>query len=503
MPQPEEKQIIAPAVIAPAKMLEGRLPAMVLDPRHASSCVDVRPEGGVVEKRTGYAAFSIDISGNGDLSGRIQGLCQTPFGWTDDIVILFQNATNSIYYLYSTGNNNWEAGETIAQTLYSRLTWCPGVTSGGVEVVFMCDGKSQIVVWDDSQADSAAKIALHTANTTVLRANVLRYFYDHLVLFNVGEYASSWTQYQRKIQWMNATDPSDVDGGDAGANLLLGRRGGYIVGAEELVNDEIIYCQHEIIRMAYVGGTQAFRFDSMVQGMGLVAQNAICNFGDRHIFLADNYTVQEYSGLTYCTPIGDPVNKSIQSVINKTYYYNSFFVDAKGLNEAWLFIPTTTATPDTVYVVRYGGCIEDYKWYKYSMTAFAAMVYDDWYVLSGGIDLINNYNYSAKNDGSTAIDGKWDSIDFVNRENPSQMIRHTGVRFEAKGDEVSVYYSVDEGTEWTLVGTQTLTSSWAFYKIPKDTGYQRKVRYRFRNNTTGETFSLKWWQPVMVVAGAK
>jgi len=268
----------------------------------------------------------------------------------------------------------------------------------------------------------------------------------------------------------------------------------------------IIYHEHEIMRMAYVGGTSIFRFDGMDSFNGLAAQNAIANLGDRHLFLADSFVVKEYSGGQFCRPIGDPVNTSIQTAINKTYYANSFFVLAKGLNEAWLFIPTSGATPDTVYVIKYGGCVEEYTWYKYSLSAFSAMVYDNWYVLAGYDDAINNFNYSATSDGATPIDGWIETVDFTNVENPSEQIRHEGMRLEAKGTAdavLTVKYSTDEGTTWTAASTATLTAAWAFHELFFDTGYQRKVRYRFRNATAAQTFELKWFQPVMLPAGER
>jgi len=502
LPREDEQGLVAPAIISPTRMLDSRLPAMALDPRHASNCVDMRPDQGVLKKRKGFAAFDVDIYGDGNLTGRIQGLSQTPFGWSDDIVALLQDGVNTSYYLYDTSAGNWVLAEQEAQTSYSQLSSCPAVLSDGTQVMILCDNLTRLKIWDDSQSGAAAKVANHTTDTTVLRAKVVRYFKDHLCLFNVGTYASSWTQAQRKIQWTATADCEDIDGTGYGSNLLLGRTGGIIVGAEKLVDDMTIYCEHEIIRMAFIGGTGRFRFDPMVS-QGLAAQNAIADLGDRHLFLDDKYTVQEYSGGQYCRPIGDPINASIRSVINKTYASNSFFILAKGLDEAWLFIPTTGTTPDTVYVIRYGGCVEEYLWYKYSMSAFAAIVHDNWDVLAGYTNTINHYNYSATNDGGSAIDGRYETIDFVNIQNPSQLLRHEGFKFEAKGDEVTVEYSSDEGSSWTNVGTQTLTSSWAFYELVHDTGYQRKIRYRFRNNNLGETFEIKWFQPVMLPAGVK
>ena len=76
MPREEDKQgEVAIPVISPVKMLDVRMPAMALDPRNCSASNNVTIEQGVIRKRPGYAAFSIDDHDNGDISGRIQGLC--------------------------------------------------------------------------------------------------------------------------------------------------------------------------------------------------------------------------------------------------------------------------------------------------------------------------------------------------------------------------------------------------------------------------------------------
>lgn len=501
MPTKEDEQkLIFQTVISPTKMLEGRMPAMALHPRYAGDCSDVRPDGGVLKKRTGYNAFDVDISASVNLDGRVAGLCQTPFGWTDDIVALVQDETNSTYYLYDTSDTyHWVEKKQASNTAYSQLSSCPAV-NGGVETMVLSDNKLPIQSWV-----TAGTIADISFDRSALKAKVVRYFYDRLVMFNVDD---DGTRDKKMVAWTGVGDITDDDGGSSASNLILGRKGGYIVGAEPLGDDMIIYCEHEIMRMAYIGGTSIFRFDPMDTYNGLAAQNAIANLGDRHLILTDSFAVKEYSGGQFCRPIGDPINASIRANINKTYYANSFFVLARGLNEAWLFIPTSGATPDTVYVIRYGECVEEYLWYKYSMSAFCAMEYDNWNVLAGYTDAICDYDYASTtlSDGGSAIDGWYETIDFTNVENPSQNLRHEGMNIEAKGTAagiLTVQYSIDEGTNWLTGSTATLTAAWAVYELKFDTGYARKIRYRFRNNTADKTFELKWFQPVMLPGGEK
>ena len=507
MPREEDQQgEVAIPIISPVKMLDVRAPAMALDPRNCSDCRNVMVENGVVRKRAGYAAFSVDINGDGDFTARIQGLAQSPFGWTDDIVALYQNGTNTLYYLYSTSGDDWVVGETVSQTAYSQLTSCPAVTSGGVEVVILSDNKVRLQVWDDSQSGAANKIAA-LGTTAELRAQTCLYIRDHLVLFNVGEKNGSWVQNERKIQWMDTGDITADTGGVSGSNSLLGRGGGKIVGAEMLGHNAIIYCEKQLVQMVYTGGSTAatlFRFDDVVHHIGLAAQNAIADLGNRHLFLANDLTVQEYSGGTFTRPVGDAINADIWTNINKTYYANSFFVVVEGLKEAWLFIPTSTATPDLVYVFKYGGALQPEVWYKHSLTAFCGMPYDTFYALMGGTALINNFNLTATNDGSTAIDGYWDSIDFTVPQDPSQRARWMSLNFSANGDEVDTYYSTDRGSTWTsITAGQTLTSSYAYYSHKFDVGSARLVRFRFRNDDSTENYYIEWFQPVLLPTGSR
>ncbi len=503
MPREEDKQgEVAIPVISPVKMLDVRMPAMALDPRNCSASSNVTVEQGVIRKRTGYAAFSIDINGDGDFTARIQGLAQSPFGWTDDIVVLVQNGTSTLYYLYSTSGDDWVIGETVAQTAYSQLSSCPAVTSAGVEVVILSDAKARLQVWDDSQTGAANKIAA-LGTTAELRAKVVRYVKDHLVLFGVDEKNGSWVNSPRKVQWMNTADITDDTGGDSGSNLLLGRGGGIVVGAEMLGHDCVIYCEKQITKMVYIGGTTYFRFDDVIHDMGLAAQNAIANLDNRHLFLANDLSVWEYSGGTFARPIGDKINADIWDNINKTYYANSFFVVLKGVQEAWLFIPTTTATPDLVYVFKYGGVVEPEVWYKYSLTGFCGVEYDIFYALTGGTALINSFNLSAANDGATAIDAYWDSIDFV-LPNPDQGARSLQLSFCAKGSQVDTYYSTDEGTTWTTITAgQALTSAWTVFDQDFDAGNAKTIRFRFRDDDVSKTFYIRWFQPVLYPTGER
>ena len=73
--------------------------------------------------------------------------------------------------------------------------------------------------------------------------------------------------------------------------------------------------------------------------------------------------------------------------------------------------------------------------------------------------------------------------------------------FEAKGDSVDIDYSTDYGSTWkVLKANYALTSDWPTkpYRVYFDV-VARNIRYRFRNNRSGETFYLRQFYPYYIM----
>lgn len=102
------------------------------------------------------------------------------------------------------------------------------------------------------------------------------------------------------------------------------------------------------------------------------------------------------------------------------------------------------------------------------------------------------------NDVGVAINGATYVTTYVDANNFTIPVDTSALTGEegTEGDianqlELYVSYSIDEGSNWTSIGNQTITTAWAYYVLPfRYTG--RKIRFRFRNNRVNENFHLRW-----------
>jgi len=77
------------------------------------------------------------------------------------------------------------------------------------------------------------------------------------------------------------------------------------------------------------------------------------------------------------------------------------------------------------------------------------------------------------------------------------MMRWKGLELWAKGNSVKVWYSIDGGTTWAMANTVPLTSDYPADSAPQKVFFDvvsSRIRIRFSNATSGETFTLKKYQ---------
>jgi hypothetical protein len=109
-------------------------------------------------------------------------------------------------------------------------------------------------------------------------------------------------------------------------------------------------------------------------------------------------------------------------------------------------------------------------------------------------------NVLVHNDGTDEIDGFWESKDFTD-EDPSTLVtwgaspeRHGSLELWARGNSVTVSYSIDAGDTWTDIDDVSLEFTYPTDDAPIKLWFKAistRIRFRFRNNTAGETFSIK------------
>lgn len=352
--------------------------------------------------------------------------------------------------------------------------------------------------------------------TNYLTSNVIP-FEEHLFLLNTTE---SGTEVPQRVRWSDAGDPETWDSGDAGSNDLVDTPGEIVTG-KLLGNILVIYKDDSIVLCDWVGGNNLFRFLTAVPNIGLLAQDAIVNLGTSHIFLGKD-NIYEYAGGNMCTPIGNAIKDELFNVMNDVYISTAFTMHFRERNEVWFFIPINDSTyPNSAWVYNY--LTKSWSRFDMSMTAGAEYLYQDNPTIGSLTDTIGELGWRFKDlrkdralpifllgdssgnilqqgystsDNGTAITAYYDTLDFTVGEDGAvrgYQGRWLGVKYEAKGDSVEIYYSTDEGDSWTSVETKSLSSSWAEYASYFDVTSE-KIRIRFRNaNSTGQ-LAIRWFR---------
>lgn len=119
---------------------------------------------------------------------------------------------------------------------------------------------------------------------------------------------------------------------------------------------------------------------------------------------------------------------------------------------------------------------------------------------TGAASAIKHYDYEALTDDGTAISSEFETGDFVldKEEHLIRNRRFFGLGLDLKGystsSKLTLEYSLDEGTSWDAVDVtaKTLTAAYALYNwdFMQTT---RKVRFRFRDATSGQRWYLRFY----------
>ena len=108
---------------------------------------------------------------------------------------------------------------------------------------------------------------------------------------------------------------------------------------------------------------------------------------------------------------------------------------------------------------------------------------------------VHNYDYSSENDGSTAISSYFTTPDVTISKEEYKIKRkdYKNVYVDAKGDDLSMYYSTDEGDSWSTVDTDALEDEDVYnlhaFNYAKAA---RNIRFKFENNASSETYAVRF-----------
>jgi len=376
-----------------------------------------------------------------------------------------------------------------------------------------------LMFWDMSTATTAILYAGCT-----LAAKCIRRFGERLCLYGVT------STYPQRVQWTEvggitavtpvAEDWTDPGSGNTDLESTMGTD--HIQTAEKLGNYMVIYGERTIVLQDYVGVVDdPFAFYTRVSGIGLAAERAIVNLGNRHIFLGWD-DVYEYKGGKEAIPIGWNIKKELFSIIDAQYIGRSFMVYNGVKDELRLYVPTSGNTLPNIY---FSLNLKTKSWSRGTRAHTSSGHYtrasaDTWASIgSGATDTWNNQSIrwdslilqalapidlyggasgvvtygdeTELNLAGSAIDGYFETKDFVTGDGYRRTTTNwMELTFEAKGDKLYIRYSLDLGVSWSEAKIFTLTDEWKKYNYDFE-ATSPQIRFKIRNGNVSEEFSAR------------
>lgn len=183
-----------------------------------------------------------------------------------------------------------------------------------------------------------------------LRCRIIRPFKAFLVALNL---TSAGTVFPHRVRWSHNADPGTVPTSwditdltkNAGEVDLSDTQSGEIKEALQLGDSLVIYKTNSTWVMRFIGGSDIFRFDSVLVSSGILAARCVCAIkkGSKH-FLHNGFELVEFDGQNAKPVMDDRWARFLRSDLDSTNPEVSFCVDVPLTNEAWFCYPTSGST---------------------------------------------------------------------------------------------------------------------------------------------------------------
>lgn len=474
-------------VYAPTLGIIGNIPPTMLDPRAFTNCNNIRLKDGVASKRTGYVAYAAEAA--------ITGVPLLLFGYQQfdlteyEILVTTTNVYRNVAGTWTSlvGSLNGTAAGRASLAFIENYM----VFTNGVDAPAKCLGTTWTAL-DDGK----------TIGWADYRPKIFVPYKERLLGFN--DNVSGSETAIREIHSVLG-DFDNVNDSGAGYNDFTRGMGNEIVGAAELKDYVAVYKNMSCCLLDYIGGTGLYSLNAHIQGVGLLAQHCIANLGTSHIFLGSDWNFHEWNGGWELNHIGDPIKKLMQSELtaaSKAKAKRNFCVVSLEQREVTFFIVIGANNyPTRMWTYN----LDDRSWVKGTI----ALVSAGGCVTKAGIERIllglsagttHHYDYSALDDGTSAITCSFQTGDFVlSREGyQRRQRRFQGVDIDAKGystsSKLTLEWSNDGGASWdtTDVVEKTLTAAYAWTNWDF-LATARKLRFRFSDDTKSQSFSVRYY----------
>ena len=482
-----------------------------------SNCV---VSGTELKKRPGYTQWG---SGSVHASERVVGVFSTQ---DESNVTHFFATSQTELKKYDVSAGNWTSafsGPALTGGSEKLMDWDVSQNS----VVF-CQGENQVLRVPFTGTTYAI------LNTNCPAAYFMTRFADRLFIANTTE--SSNDKPFRVRRSVNG-DHTDWTGLGSGFTDLA-EFPYHIKGISKHGPGMIIATEGAIWLATRTGiaGAPA-RFDPIVTDVGVYAAYTLKSRGTDHVFMG-NDNLYILTG-NRAVPLGEPIRDEIFSINNVDQTHMNFSEMKVDTQEWLLFICTgNNEIPDTVWVWNWGKkafypwtvsgplcstihrmdasqawqdltttwTTTTYQWSSSALqTNYPSLMtgHSDGKVYRWADDLLS--------DAGTSISCRWTSKDFTSVDiagEPGHKItlRQVAITYKDLGTETTLrfYFSIDGGSSWTGPHSVTFGGGTEGYKTAniwnQTTG--DRVRFKFENNTTNETFQIAAFNLCFEVRGA-
>jgi len=482
------------------KGLDTSGPASFIDPRASSDMQNMRVERTQIKKKEGYSKLGATLDGEVVLLGEFD---------REGIKYFFAVTTTEFYYWNNAGAvwvNYTGAGLALSGVVTQACSYSVAKISGKNILVFT-NYIDPIKKWLGSTNDIA------DLGGNPPKPKYMLGFNRFLLLAYIK---SGVNIYPERVQWSDYDDPESWTEGvasNAGSQDLDDGR--EITGIFRLGNNAIVSKDNSIWLGYLTGDDRVWQFESVERRLGFLVGNTIQAIPGALAMGLSKHGIIQFNGLRGQLVVPG-IFDDLRDYANPQYIHKSFATVVAELNEYWLFIPIRGQNyPTRLYRYNYvtGQVYKDLVtnltaaglWTNVQKTlidsltgtinsytgVFDDVITDSFYpvlALGDKDSKVYTFDYDLTNENGVAIDSYWCSSDIV--ANPGYYSHWTVVYFEGLGNAVSVYYSTDEGSTYTLLETITLTSSIATYTIYCDI-FAEKFRIKVANSTISSTFTMR------------
>lgn len=513
------------------KARKGYLPADSIYPFRGLNTLEPSPQANV---HTSPDLVNMDVVKGALRKRRGYSFMGSAFDDPIQALIEFEDVSGNAFQIAITTRKRFKWSGTSWTDISGAVTW-DGTESDWVEAtavagingsavykkwLLVTNGKNTPVYWDGS-GNFAAFAPTGITNFKTYRS--ARFFYDHLMLANVTY--TSGAPSRNVIYWSDTTKLLDFAGTYGGAVLIPDAQGD-IWKLLDLGDRLCIYSENSVHTATYVGGSQLYTFEKVLNDTRLVSARSIVNVSAFHLYL-NQENIIFFEGSKLIRVVGDPITRTYREELYVNGRTEAFAFHDPAKQHIYFNIPLGPST-SKVYKIEYNlsdFANSSFTVYEYNdkprtMGAFSrdvTLTYDS-SILAGVTYNACNFTYNqgtvkggfpirvfgttagkvclcddlVTSDSDEAIEAHYDTVDFtVPQEYQSSYARWIELEIEAKGFETLVSYSLNEGQTFQEIENVLLTGAWKKYKIPIDI-MTKTLRFRFSNLCVNSKFEIRW-----------